>query len=249
MGIKQIAVAVIFLIGLQVQAQDLGVFEEANTLYLSREYQSALSTYEELESQGWQSAELYYNIGNCHYELGHLGESILYYEKAMLLDSDDEDIIHNLKVANRKTVDRIEELPRPIFRRIIHSISSIFSADTWAVLFVIILFLGFGLLILYVRERSRLKRVFIIIGMIFLGLSVVVLSLMFVEKEQESRSFGIVLELNAYVKDGPGDNSDDLFILHEGTKAEILDDYQSWYKISLIDGKIGWLDSALMEEI
>ena len=41
----------------------------------------------------------------------------------------------------------------------------------------------------------------------------------------------------------------DLFILHEGTKVEILDQVGAWNNIQLADGRQGWIQSEDIEII
>ena len=36
-------------------------------------------------------------------------------------------------------------------------------------------------------------------------------------------------------------NSEEVFILHEGTKVFVLDALDNWKKIKLADGKLGWI--------
>ncbi len=59
----------------------------------------------------------------------------------------------------------------------------------------------------------------------------------------------ILMEANAYVKSAPSSQSEDLFILHEGTKVLVLEKFNDWTKIKLSDGMIGWLESNVVEEI
>ena len=54
---------------------------------------------------------------------------------------------------------------------------------------------------------------------------------------------------NAYIKSAPSIQSDDLFILHEGTKVQVLEVFNDWTKIKLSDGMIGWLENLAIEEI
>jgi tetratricopeptide (TPR) repeat protein len=233
---------------LPAAAQDTE-FKLANDAYLLGNYEEALSQYKLIEADGWQDAALYYNMGNCLYELGELGESILYYEKALKLEPDDEDIQHNLNFVRRKTVDRIEALPQPFLRSLLTQFASINSSGTWAALFLLVWFAIMTLLIMYIWVKGKRKRSFFISGVVLLPVALILLSMMYIQKKEESREFGIILELNAYVKDGPGQASDDLFILHEGTKSEILDRYDGWFKIKLSDGKIGWIEASQLGEI
>ena len=50
------------------------------------------------------------------------------------------------------------------------------------------------------------------------------------------------------VKSSPSGGTD-LFIIHEGTKVQILDNVGSWVNISLADGRQGWIESGAIEVI
>ena len=54
-----------------------------------------------------------YNLGNAEFRLGHLGEAILHYERARRMDPTDPDIEANLRFAQSRRFDRVEnpELP------------------------------------------------------------------------------------------------------------------------------------------
>ena len=60
---------------------------------------------------------------------------------------------------------------------------------------------------------------------------------------ETNNSNAIVFEPSLTVKSEPSENSTELFLLHEGTKISILDSTDSWHKISLPDGNIGWIKS------
>ena len=52
------------------------------------------------------------------------------------------------------------------------------------------------------------------------------------------------------VKSSPSeDGSKDLFILHEGTKINVLDSVGEWRNIELADGRQGWIRTSDMEVI
>ena len=57
------------------------------------------------------------------------------------------------------------------------------------------------------------------------------------------------MQANAYIKSAPSNQSEDLFILHEGTKVQVLEVFNDWTKIKLSDGMIGWLENQAIEEI
>ena len=64
-----------------------------------------------------------------------------------------------------------------------------------------------------------------------------------------SDNFGITVESTINVKSEPKEESTDLFVIHEGLKVQILESTQSWYKIKLVNGSIGWLSETAVEII
>jgi SH3-like domain-containing protein len=51
------------------------------------------------------------------------------------------------------------------------------------------------------------------------------------------------------VKASPERAGKDLFILHEGTKVEVLDTFGEWSEIRIADGNEGWIRSSSIEII
>lgn len=76
-------------------------FKKANDLYNKGDYEQALQSFESIINQGNESADLYFNIANCYYKLGKVAPSIYNYEKALLLNPDDEAIQTNLSFAQK----------------------------------------------------------------------------------------------------------------------------------------------------
>ena len=87
-------------------------YQEGNRLYQEGNFEEALASYLRLVEAGFESGEVYYNLGNTHFKLGDLAQSILYYERARRLLPGDADVQANLELARSLTVDEIEPLPR-----------------------------------------------------------------------------------------------------------------------------------------
>ena len=80
----------------------------------------------------------------------------------------------------------------------------------------------------------------------FLFSIVFVLSFYFANKQsnyQNSMTNGVILSPSAYIKSEPDENSTDIIILHEGTTFDLLSEENSWNKVKLADGNIGWISS------
>ena len=65
-----------------------------------------------------------------------------------------------------------------------------------------------------------------------------------------ARSGAVVMSSSVVVKSTPNESGTDLFVLHEGTRVEIIDDsMKEWKEIRLADGKVGWMPTEAMEVI
>ncbi len=113
------------------------LFEKGNEHYKLAEYSEAISSYQEIETLGFVSSELYYNLGNCYYKLNKVAPAIYNYEKALLINPLNEDAQSNLVFAKRLTIDAIEELPKTIFQKLDTSLVKKLSYNEWATVAVV----------------------------------------------------------------------------------------------------------------
>ena len=92
-------------------AQDSTVlFEQANAAYNGGNYGLAVEKYEAILDQKMHSAALYFNLGNTHYRLGNVAESVFYFEKAKQMQPLDKAIKNNAQFANNMTLSLIHVL-------------------------------------------------------------------------------------------------------------------------------------------
>lgn len=116
-------------------------FEQANDHYNEGQYEEAVALYLRILESDRHSAALYYNLGNAYYKLNRIAPSIYYYEKALLLAPDDEDIRNNLLFAQKMTIDAIETLPQTAISRLAEKVVGRFSYHIWAVFSIVCMFL------------------------------------------------------------------------------------------------------------
>ena len=224
-------------------AQNEMLFQQATEMYNEGAYEEAISNYEQILENGEHSAALYYNLGNCYYKLNQTAPSIYYYEKALLLKPGDREIQNNLTFANQMTIDAIEPLPETGLAKIYNSFIGVLAFDQWAylaVFFILIFVLGY--LAYYFLKYSSQKRIAFISSMVSLILCVVALVFAFVQFENyKAEQPAIVFADECLVKSEPNNRSTEVFLLHEGTKVQVLESLEEYNKIQLADGKIGWV--------
>lgn len=218
-------------------------FEEANALYRSGDFQKAAAVYESILSNGYEHPALYYNLGNAYFKLQNIPASILNYERARRLSPRDEDIIHNLRLANLRVLDKIEPLPQLFIKEWWNALISFAPAGTWAVWGIAALWLAAlaGALFLMVRSGiiQRLSFAVSFVAVLFCVFSFIGMAQQLHKEQSEQEA--VVFSQSVSIKSAPDAGSVDLFVLHEGVKVELLDNVGDWRKIRLPDGKIGWV--------
>lgn len=224
---------------------------EADSAYIRGQYQQAIKDYEMLLKQG-ASADLYYNLGNAYYRSENITRAVLNYERALLLSPGDRDIRFNLQIARAKTIDKIVPESEMFFFTWYRSLVNLMSVDAWAWTALIALALLIVLLLVYLfSDRIWLRKVGFFGGFVLLILFA--LSNLFAWQQKQDLLFrkgAIVISPSVTVKSTPAKNGTDLFILHEGTKVSITDGtMKGWMGIRIADGKEGWIESNMIEEI
>ena len=238
-------ILIFLLISFLGAAQDITKFDEGNAFYNSGDYASAVKVYEEILNSGFNSSELYYNLANSYYKQNKVGPSVYYYEKALILDPGDSDILNNLGFARKMTIDEIDEVPELGVLNILNKITNIFSLDGWALMCISFMILFVGLFIgYYLSYAVRKKRVFFVL--VFFSFLMLTASYFAMEQKNivsKKENFAILFSQEAQLKVEPNLKSESVIVLHEGTKIQLLDTFQLWTKIKLKDGKTGWLPS------
>lgn len=229
-------------------------FKQANEAYAGKDYAKASQLYQTLVDSGYQSANLYFNLGNAYYKLNKTAECILYLEKAKKLEPGNEDILFNLRVANLRVADKVETLPE---LRLVSKLKDLLagkSSNGWGKLAVLFIWLALiGGAVFVFAKQPVLKRVGFFGGLLLLLVSLATMGIAWGQynREKDNR-FAILFATNTYIKSAPDAQSMDLFILREGVKVEVLDTTGDWDKIKVPDAKgdkVGWISKDLVREI
>ncbi len=224
---------------------------KGNKAYSAGSYSTAVDQYKKVVEAGYESPELYYNIGNSYFKLNDYANAILWYERAKRIDPGNEDIDFNLNVANTKISDKIEPLPELFYKRWLNAVILLFSVDTWATVSIIMFITALLCGVLYLASRVLILRkigFWFGLGLLFIaGLSMVFAwsGYSFTRNTNEA----IVFAPTITVKSSPDEKSTDLFVIHEGTKVRLLDNISGWYEIRIASGSVGWLPATSLEEI
>jgi len=227
------------------------VFQRGNELYRAGRFNEAVTEFASIARQGYVSAPLYFNLGNASFRSGDIAHAILWFERASRLDGGDPDIEFNLRLANSKIIDRIEPVPELFLIGWMRSLSTVTSLSTTIVLLLVAWTLVFAqLAAINLIGSSPLTTVFrwgILAALVVVLVFGVVFGLQM--NQASDRSQAIVIARSVTAKNSPDPQSVDAFVIHEGLKVRVSDSVGDWAKITLADGKVGWIKSGEFEHI
>lgn len=230
------------------QASDAHLADE---LYRQADYPAAIEAYENLLADGWESADLHYNLGNAYYRNGQNAKAILNYERALRLRPSMHDAKENLALANSHTADRITPLPQLFLVRWYNALLTHTSPLFWRILWLCLLaLLGAAVVGFRLGGSATFRKTTFLAGIIIILLWAAASVLLFASTaHSRTHNDAIVMEPAVAVKSSPEQQSTDKLILHDGTKVSLLDELTGWSKIRLADGTTGWCPTESIERI
>lgn len=239
----------LFLLSLSLSQNADSLFQLGNYYYENEQYENAVKNFEQLEKD-FNHEYLYLNLGNSYYRMGEIGNAVWAYEKAHTISPRDQDIIYNLNFVRSQVKDRIVP-PDSFF------LFSVYKAalDKTTILDIIIIggFLLITISLIYlIKSYLFINEKIKIFFNYALTLCLSILIWMSFDKYWRISDINeaIVISTSIDVRSAPiarGENV--LFIIHEGTKAQITASETGWYEILLLDGKKGWVNNQYMRKI
>ncbi len=223
-------------------------FQQGNQHYIDGEYDRAITEYEKVIAAGYQSAELYYNLGNAYFRQGQLGQAIMNYIRARRLAPRDDDILANLQFARQYTIDKIEVTQQTILLDYINTFFDSFSLAeiTWiaAILYVITALI---VLVRFVYRRFRIPTpVFLTILGLFLVAAI--FTVVKLDRDVLTRK-GVVIAQQAEVRSGPGQDFSTKFTAHAGLTFNIEREESGYYWVNFENRLKGWIPKSVAAEI
>lgn len=235
------------VIGAADVLQDL--FEKANQLYEEGKYAEALNQYLEIEKAGshWK---VFYNMGNCYYKLNQPVRAKIYYLKARRLEPFEPSIQKNIEIVNKLLKDKVPS-PKPDFiTRLLMRIESILSLNILSItlLLLVVIFNGF-VFILIKKGKNR----FILYGVSFSLILAVLVAGYHIHRvnKYNRRNIAVIIQKDAQLRSGPGENNTVLFKVNPGLEVKIIDQHgnKKWLQVSASTEIAGWIEAESLEQI
>lgn len=223
------------------------IFASANVLYKEGKYVEAINKYTEINKAGFESAELYFNLGNCFFKNGQLGKSLLNYERARIFMPMDSDLRSNYNFVRSQLILDKQYFSKNIFFRFIDRFFDSWSVDFLAIFVLVVWIIIFSLLAirLVIPTQINFTSSFLIIAIIlgvFVGSG-------FIRKISWIEKSAIIIDKEVEAKFEPIVSATTHFKIYEGNIVQVIDKNTDWIKIKRSDGKIGWVLSNSIERI
>lgn len=222
-------------------------FSRANVYYEQANYDEAIKQYNSILESGWESGNLYYNLGNCYFKKGKLGQAIFYYEKARRLIPLDKDLESNYEYALSliKSGSVVSKATLPI--RLWHNFFEKITIDGLAAL-LSIFFIGILISILISLFFKAVKKQALIFA-IFLGLCFVAGLAGLKGKISLLNKEAIVVAEQVEAKFEPRNSGTIYFTLYEGMRVEVVEFRDNWRKVKRQDNKSGWVQYSAISPL
>lgn len=237
------------------------IIQEADSAYTRDDFSLAATLYSQAIDSLGSSAALYYNLGNAYYRLGRPGLAIVNYERALRLDPSNRNARENLEFVNGRITDQVGDSGTFLsntFERII----TLAHPDTWGWLALGSFVLLIGSVALYVFSSSvPLRKTGFFGGLILLFVTVGANIIAYCgARRATSHTTAIVTVPSTILSTSPRtpkDRTEEAFLLHEGTRVEILDSVSApadttglkWYEVSVDNTHRAWISSKAVEKI
>jgi tetratricopeptide (TPR) repeat protein len=219
---------------------------KAEKLYSEKKYNEVIDTYETILKEGLVSYKLYYNLGNAYYKNNELGKAIYNYELANKLEPNNKDVKTNLRIANERTIDKIESKENFFIDAIKSGLVNSLSTKDWAWLSIFSLIGSLALAFLFfITNHLLLKRTGFFLSVIFFILFIGSMLLGFTAlNDKQLINFAVIIKSESKIYEEPNTSSNSKFNLHEGTKVNVLESNTDWTNIKLENGNEGWIKTG-----
>lgn len=236
-------VCVLIVLSSQLIAQSAG--QQAYQAQDRGQYQQAIQQYDSLLQAGWQSADLHFNLANAYYQNRDFGRAMLHSEKAFRLAPYDRQIKANLSYLRNEQADELPPLPTFFLKAWAQSLAARLGANTWAILAIVLGVIAVLAFIARFRQwLSNYRKWMPLASIVAFLLSVLCIALGLTRQHALAQSDqAVLLQPEAVLQVAPDEASDDVFTIHAGLRARVLDVFEGWTKLQLVDGREGWIPS------
>lgn len=229
------------------------LFQQANNFYQKGDYRNAAALYQQLADGGYESGNLYYNLGNAYFKIRQKGLAVLNYQKAKRLIPGDADLKANLSYVRDKT----GQSGRGTWTYELNNfLAYLATIDQLTVISSILFFILCGVIIFVVLFPQKVRNgggrwqpvwlygLFSISFLFLITLSITVLT-----ARELSKTQAVAVVQTSQVRFEPNSAATLYYELKEGAVVNIIEEKNGWILIKRPDGKRGWVEQKNLTRI
>jgi tetratricopeptide (TPR) repeat protein len=223
--------------------------DAANQAYTAGRYDEAARGFQELINSRGYSAPLCFDLANAEAKAGHIGQAILYYERARYLAPADRDIDHNLQLTREQA--GLKENSLRWWQVALRAL----TIDEW----LGVLDFWLALIALAVLAHVFLKRLEsaprravlgkVVKTVLFVAIPCFLFTGYIALMAAPTRIEGVVVAKQAVLRISPFDSADQLGTLPEGELVTVEEKHDNYYRIEARDGRYGWATRQALEPV
>ncbi|MDX1953600.1 MAG: SH3 domain-containing protein [Verrucomicrobiota bacterium] len=216
-------------------------FENGNRAYELGKFEEAVKIYQGILKNGTSPA-LEYNLANAFLKADRIGEAVLHYRRALLLDPGMRTARENLRFAREKaqangSANFFESVSKPIRPSTLAWVAS-FLFWAWHAL------LSFRKLVSSTRNRfsilTSILGIFALASVFWFGT---------VTYARHLAPNGVVTSTNAVARLGPLEEAKVAYPLTAGSEVQIIGNHNGWFQVRNSRQEIGWLNQAQIQRL
>ena len=249
--------------GLNEAAVDMALSAEtlahkADSAYSADNFLLAEQLYLRALRTGGSSTAIFYNLGNAYYRQGNLAKAIVNYERALKLDPTNRDARANLEFVNSKITDKQID-SGSYMMSLWDGAVGMFHADTWAVITLVLFAVFLSAVAVYIFSSAVAAKKASFFGglVVFMAMVCAGVISFAAANRVNSSDYAIILPPASQLSTSPREarsQAEQAFLLHEGTKVEIIDSIPGqgdgmWYEVMVGHGERAWVKAAEVERI
>ena len=229
---------------------DIDYLKEGVNAYQNNNFMQALDYFLIVENNGLHNPSLFFNIGNAYYRNNQIANAIIYYKKALLLDSSFKPAKTNLDFMLSITQDKQTDLEEHTMTKFLQNNYYYFSINTLIIICSILLL--FIILIIHLqwffrdKDNTIFRFINFVLLFVFIGVTSITITRIYLVKNNHE---AVIIDGTVYVYSGPSESFTRLFTIHEGTILKIQKEDLNWTQISTLSGYSGWIDANTYKKI
>lgn len=243
--------------------------KEATDAYNKGDYAKAIELYKSIEAKDGSSSSLYFNMGQAYTRANNLGQAMLMYERALLLDPGNSEAQSNIRYVESKVQDAnrselknkkysvLEDDPS-FFSSVRNYITKRHLSNTWAIWGALCFVLMIVCAAVYIfNSKVLLRKIGFFGGGVLLLFSATFVTFAFMAANSaKKRNRGVITDYKVELKSDASSSAKSVASpLTQGTILNIIDtqkdenDSVSWYKVRLNSDYVGWVSAENFQAI